>query len=213
LPFGKLQALPKDGKPISKYPNVHDALLEVALAIRAVAQEFGTARQTNAELPKPRIRAVDLPSSVGDVRSSNLRVKKTFTQREKDKFEREAYEYIEKYFENSLAELQRRNSHIETEFRRIDANHFTATAYMNGAEASSCVIKFQGRGGFSGGISYAYGNSVTSGLNESLSAADDGYMLYLKALGMNIRSERHEHLTLEGAAEAYWEMFISRLQQ
>ena len=35
LAFGKLLALPKDGKPISKHPNVHDALLEVALAVRA----------------------------------------------------------------------------------------------------------------------------------------------------------------------------------
>lgn len=25
LPFGKLQALPKDGKAVSKYPNLHDA--------------------------------------------------------------------------------------------------------------------------------------------------------------------------------------------
>jgi len=52
-----------------------------------------------------------------------------------------------------------------------------------------------------------------SGLNESLSVEDDGYMLYLKALGMNIRSERDAHLTLEGAAEAYWEMFVSNLQR
>lgn len=210
LPFGKLLALPRDGKPISRYPNVHDALLEVALAVRAVAEEFGTA---SAKPLSPRVRTGDLVSTVDDIRSSNLRVKKTFTQREKDKFEREAYEYIEKYFENSLVELQRRNPNIETEFRRIDANHFTATAYVNGAEGSSCVIKFQGRGGFGGGISYAYGSSVTSGLNESLSVADDGYMLYMKALGMNIRSERKELLTLEGAAEAYWEMFISRLQR
>ena len=210
LPFGKLLALPKDGKPISKHPNVHDALLEVALAVRAVAEEFGTA---SAKLLRPHVRTGDLVSAIDDIRSSNLRVKKTFTQREKDKFEREAYEYIEKYFENSLAELQRRNPNIETEFRRIDANHFTATAYVNGAEASSCVIKFQGRRGFGGGISYAYGSSVTSGLNESLSVADDGYMLYLKALGMNIRSERKELLTLEGGAEAYWEMFISQLQR
>lgn len=213
LPFGKLQAVPRDGKPISKYPNVHDALLEVTLGVRTVAKEFNTARLRNAEVPKPYLRGVDVGSPTDDIRSSNLRVKKTFTQLEKDRFEREAYEYIEKYFENSLAELQRRNPNIETEFRRIDANHFTAAAYVNGAQASSCVIKFQGRGGFIGGITYAYGSSVTSGLNESLSAEDDGYMLYLKAIGMNIRSDRNAHLSLEGAAEAYWEMFMSNLQR
>jgi hypothetical protein len=46
-----------------------------------------------------------------------------------------------------------------------------------------------------------------------LSVEDDGYTLHLKALGLNIRSERNAHLTLEGAAEAYWEMFMSNLQR
>ncbi|HEU4837176.1 MAG TPA: toll/interleukin-1 receptor domain-containing protein [Pyrinomonadaceae bacterium] len=213
LPFGNLQALPKDGKPISKYPNMHEALLEVARGVRAVAEEFRSARQTNSKAPSPQIRVVDPTSRVDDIRSSNLRVKKIFTQREKVKFEREAYEYIEKYFENSLAELQRRNSGIETEFRRIDANHFTAIAYMNGSEASRCFIGYEGGGGLIGGITYSYGSAGTTSFNEKLSGADDGYMLYLRMLGRSFRSEPNEHLTMEGAAEAYWEMFISRLQR
>jgi len=211
LPFGNLQAMPKDGKPISKYPNVHDALLEVARGVRAVAEEFGSARQVSHHAA--HLEPVNIASQGDDIRSSNLRVKKTFTQREKDRFEREAYEYIEKYFENSLAELQTRNPDIETEFRRIDANHFTAVAYMNGSEASRCLIRHQGRGGLIGGITYSYGGAGTTSWNESLSVADDGYMLYLKVLGMNFRSDANEPLTLEGAADAYWEMFISRLQR
>jgi tetratricopeptide (TPR) repeat protein len=43
LPFGKLTAIPKDGKPISNYPNQHDAFLEVSLAIRTAAKDFETA--------------------------------------------------------------------------------------------------------------------------------------------------------------------------
>ncbi len=210
LPFGKLQALPKDGKPISKYPNLHDAFLEITLAIRTVAKEFENPTQLEPESPETHSRHVDVASPIA-IRSSNLRVKKTFTQREKDKFERQGYEYIEKYFENSLDELQSRNSNIETEFRRIDANQFTASVYVNGAETSSCVISFQGRGGFMGGIAFAYGRSM--GMNESLSVEDDGYTLYLKPLGMSIRSEGNAQLTLEGAAEAFWEMLMSNLQR
>lgn len=213
LPFGKFQALPVNGKAITKYPNLDDALLEVTLGIRAVAEEFRIAGEPETEPPKGSSTVAEVASPVSGIRSSNLRVKKTFTQREKDKFEREAYEYIEKYFENSLTELQTRNSNIETEFRHVDANHFTAKAYVNGAEASSCVIGFQRRGGFMGGITFGYGNSTGGGMNESLSVEDDGYTLHLKALGLNIRSERNAHLTLEGAAEAYWEMFMSSLQR
>jgi hypothetical protein len=210
LPFGKLQALPKDGKPISKYPNLHDAFLEITIAIRAVAKEFGNPAEPEPESSETVSKQRDVASTI---RSSNLRVKKTFTQRDKDKFERDAYEFIEKYFENSLAELQTRNSNVETEFRRIDANQFTASVYVDGAEASSCVISFPGRGGLMGGITFAYGSSIGGGMNESLSVEADGYTLYLRPLGMNIRSERNAQLTLEGAAEAFWEMLISNLQR
>jgi len=211
LPFGKLQALPKDGKPVSKYPNLHDAFLEITLGIRAAAKEFDNSTSASESFTT-QTRHTDATSATTNIRSSNLRVKKTFTQRDKDKFERDAYEYIEKYFENSLAELETRNSNIETEFRRIDANQFTASAYINGAEASSCVISFQGRGGFMRGIAFAYGRSIGGGMNESLSVEYDGYTLYLQPLGMNIRSERNAQLTLEGAAEAFWEMLMRNLQ-
>lgn len=216
LPFGQLVAVPKDGKPISKYPNQHDAFLEVTLAIRETAKDFDVSSDSQTE--NQMLSEIGSPSArpIPEIRSSNLRVKKTFTQREKDKFEREAYEYIEKYFENSLTELEARNRNVETEFRRIDADQFTAIAYVNGDEASSCVIRFVGRGGMAmGGINFTYGSSSRStGMNESLSVEDDGYSLFMKPLGMNIhRLSGNEELSFEGAAEAFWEMFIRRLQQ
>jgi hypothetical protein len=39
-PFGKLQALPTDGKPITNWPNQDAAFVNVARGIRAVAQEL-----------------------------------------------------------------------------------------------------------------------------------------------------------------------------
>jgi hypothetical protein len=44
LPFGKLLATPTDGKPISKFPNQHDAFLEVTKAIHAATEELGSTR-------------------------------------------------------------------------------------------------------------------------------------------------------------------------
>lgn len=46
--------------------------------------------------------------------------------------------------------------------------------------------------------------------NEQLSVDDDGYTLHLKPLGMTTQSK--EPLTIEGAAEFYWELFIRPLQ-
>jgi hypothetical protein len=38
--FGKLQALPKDGRPVTSWPNQDEAWLDVARGIRAVAEEL-----------------------------------------------------------------------------------------------------------------------------------------------------------------------------
>jgi hypothetical protein len=96
LPFGKLLAVPKDGKAISKYPNYHDAFLEVTLAIKAAAIDFDAAPELASANSVSRAPSLPAVRPGAEIRSSNLRVKKTFTQREKDKFERDAYEYIEK---------------------------------------------------------------------------------------------------------------------
>lgn len=214
LQFGKLLATPKDGKPISKYPNQHDAFLEVTTAIRDAAKHFSTKSISQSIQPqlqeKPDIEKKAAPT----IRSSNLRVKKTFTDREKDKFEREAFEYIANFFEGSLSEIEARNQNIETDFRRIDANRFTSAIYKDGAEASSCEIRFNGRGSIISGIAFSHGDSLNgTGFNEMLSTHDDGYNLYLKPLGLNmLRSNENQQLSFEGAAEAFWEMFIQSLQ-
>jgi hypothetical protein len=39
-PFGKLQALPKDGRAVTNWPNHDDAFLDIARGIRAVAEEM-----------------------------------------------------------------------------------------------------------------------------------------------------------------------------
>ena len=39
-PFGKLQALPKDGRPVRSWPDPDEAFLDIALGIRTVAEEL-----------------------------------------------------------------------------------------------------------------------------------------------------------------------------
>ena len=39
-PFGKLLACPKDGKPVSKHPNINDAFLDITQNIRRVIDEL-----------------------------------------------------------------------------------------------------------------------------------------------------------------------------
>jgi hypothetical protein len=212
-PFGKLLAVPKDGKPILKYPNIDEAFLEVVNEIKKIAGRTKSEHNGKSLPPVEEVIAREVIISKSYIRSGNLRIKKEFTDQEKDTFQAESFEYIANFFENSLQELDSRNQNVGTNFKRMDANRFTSIVYINGKEASRCNIFFGERGSFSSGILYSYGKFLTGSHNESLTVEDDGYTIYLRTLGMSMMGTRQDKkLTMEGAAEYYWDLFIGNLQ-
>jgi hypothetical protein len=123
------------------------------------------------------------------------------------------FEFIAKFFENSLDELSRRNPGIEATFRRIDANRFSALVYKGGRAVSRCTV-FIGSRLVGNGIAYSSSETEeTNAYNEMLSVAADDQTLYLKALGMaHFHVDQNAKLSPEGAAEYYWSLLIERLQ-
>jgi len=210
-PFGNLRATPLDGKPVSMFANRDEALTQVAKNIRTAVEELGYPAQEEGISQKIAPMQARDPSFH---RSSNLRVKKKFTDQEIDEFLESSFEYMSRYFEASLSELQERNQNITTKFKQIDANCFTASIYNEGARASDCTIWSGGDQSFIRGIAYYCG--VTTSRNqysESLSVENDGYSLHFKPMGMSHYglSEKKE-LSQEGAAEFYWGLLIEHLQ-
>jgi hypothetical protein len=206
-PFRKLRATPADGKPVAKFPNVNDAFLQVTNDIREAANSLGKTepvRRTDSDTPT---------TTEPGLRSSNLRLKKAFTDRDRDAFLDEAYAYIEKFFENSLAELRDRNPGIEYRFKKASETGFTAAVYLAGTKRTSCHIWLAGRRSFGGDISYSANDSIaTNSINDGMQVDDDGYQLGLKASGLSMRSRNENLLTSQGAAEHFWSEFISPLQ-
>jgi hypothetical protein len=213
MPFGQLMACPKDGKAISKYPNMHDAFLEVTLAVKAAASILSPDKP---KLPNSSMNIGDEQQTKinhSPIRSSNLRIKKEFSDLDRNKFLVDAFSYISNYFEGSLKELKLRHADIETDFRRVDANRLTATIYVKGKEVSKCNIWISDGHSYLSGILYSIGSFRDGSYNESLNVEADGYSTYLKALGMNFhRQGAEEKMTMEGGAEYFWSMFIERLQ-
>jgi hypothetical protein len=213
-PLADLLVIPTDGRPISKYPNYHDAFLEVTAAIRNVAEKI-TSASTFQRTPVKKQSDFDLPSEPQQPRSSNLRIKKEFTNHDKDEFLEKSFIYMCNFFENSINELQQRNQEVTAKFRQIDANHFTAMIYLKGKVASQCKIWLGGRNAFGGGICYS--SNITSNdnsMNDSVSVETDGHILYLKPLGFSFMGTNREssNLTQEGASEYFWELLIRNLQ-
>lgn len=212
-PFGNLRATPPDGKPVSMFANRDEALALVARDVRSAlppleknkkihlgSQQFPTNAPASRESEQPR--------------SSNLRVKRSFSDEEIDQFMEEAFEYISRFFEASLHELSERNSQITTRFRRVDSNSFTASIYASGKRSAECTVWLGSRNSMQNGI--AYSSEIIQSrnqYNELLSVGNDGYSLHLSALGISIMGPRPaKEMSPEGAAEFFWGMLIQRLQ-
>jgi hypothetical protein len=212
-PFGSILAATKDGKPVTKFPTLDDGFLEVTLAIKKAIASI--APYTNSAPTPGTVISTTTPTSTPP-RSSNLRIKRTFSDHEEDVFLDGAFNFVCNYFEGSLDELQRRNSNIQTRAIRVDRCHFTAKIYLDGKEICGCKIWYGGKRAFPGGLVYSNNADAMSdnSYNESLSVENDGYTLYLKPLGMpSFGTRAKEQLTEEGAAEYLWSLLIGPLQR
>jgi hypothetical protein len=211
-PFGKLNATPRDGHPITLWPDRDQAMLEVAQAVRAAAAKLSAPREAPTD---PSAPAASDKLGLEAASSSNLQLAKRFTPHDRDTFKDEAFEFLAKFFERSLGELELRNPGVRTRFRRIHADRFTAVGYRQGERDAGCTI-FTGSSTF-GGIAF-YGREDADGtaFNENLTVEADDQSLFLHSIGMATMFRRRapdDKLSAEGAAELYWEMFIEPLQR
>ena len=217
LPFGRLRATPNDGKPIRLFPDLDSAFLNVVRDIKAIALRLA-AEQVPSAAPIRMPHAVARPVGVIDEpRSGNLGVRKTFTEFDRDRFRTDTFEYIGRYFENSLIELGQRNPGIRSSFQRIDATAFEAAVYDElGNARSRCGVWLRTGRGIGGEISYSSsGVGARNSYNESLAVEDDGLSLGMRAMGMLGHAEANAEkklLTQEGGAEYLWGAFIAPLQ-
>lgn len=214
-PFGKLNAVPRDGKPITSWPDRDEAFLQVAKAIREAATPRAGGRASPAiDRLQPPPATFASPVNIPGPRSSNLRLARNFSQKDKDQFKLDTFEYIARFFENSLNELGDRNPGIDGAFRRVDANRFFATIYRNGKDIARGTVYLSNDDGFGRGICYVRGETTASNsMNESLNIETDDQTIHLKSSGLaSIGQNRDRKLTQEGAAELLWDILIQPLQ-
>ena len=215
--LGGLLAAPTDGKPVTRWPDRDEAFLDVVKHIRSALETARSTPRTKPTRPAAASSPQNVPVSKSGPRSSNLRVRQHFSDADKDQFLDEAFEFMARFFENSLEELRGRNPGIKGRFKRIDARSFSAVIYRDGKEISRCAIRYGASRGFGGGITYSHDEvSMSHSYNESLSVEADEQSLFLKPSTrtyMGIGKRPSDHLTAEGASEYYWEMLMEPVQR
>ena len=218
-PFGKLLAIPKDGKPVTMWANPDEAFTDISKQIRSAVEKINS---QNAKLNNPstnQIHSTNQTRTTLDseatftARSSNLRLSKRFTDFEKDEFLHSTFDYLGRFFEGSLEELKKRNTGINTRFQRIDGKKFTAVIYRDGKSVAECTIRIGNLGGGSAHLAYSYSASASdNSSNEMLHLESDNQSIFLKSLMMQSHNQSNSRLSEQGAAEYFWSLLIDRLQ-
>ena len=212
-PFGKLNAVPTDGRPVTSWPNQDEAFADIAKSIRAAVGATASS-SARASVAAPAREAV--PAASAQVpRSSNMRVKHQFSDLDRDTFVSETFDFIARFFEGSLQELQKRHAQFRGRFTRIDARRFTASIYKDGKSISQCSVTHGGAFGGNSNREITYSSQIsthTNSYNEALTIAEDSQTLYLKPM-MNMARGVSEKLSDTGAAEYLWSMLMEPVQR
>lgn len=218
LPFGSIMAATIDGKPITKFASHDEGYVQVFDAVsRAIASMEAKKPQQNVNVPYPNSgnAVYQATETVFTPRSSNLSLPKTFTDLDKDRARREGFEYVARYFENSLDELKKRHAGLDVDFHRLDANSFTCAVYINGSKLGQCGIWRGNQHHGMGDICYSQESAVRNSYNECLTLIDNGQTLGFRALmgGFSGGTSREALLTNEGMSEHLWGMFFGVIKQ
>lgn len=214
LPFGKLLAATVDGKPITQFSSADDGFVQVVDAVSRALDKLGA--KASPITQANRTKTVDIAVGIGrsSPRSSNLAIPKNFTDLDRDRAGREGFDYLARFFENSLAELTKRNEGLETDFQRRDADAFACSIYQQGRKICHGGFWRNSRGTGLGDICYSQSGISQNSYNESMSIADNEQLIGFRPLmGGCMSGQRDQLLTNEGMAEHFWEMFISPLKQ
>lgn len=232
-PISSVLVTPKDGKPVTSWNNIDEALTDVAKQIRKAVEEMNSRANGSAmasqstvpatkpapkELAKPaqRFGLAASPVDSGIQRSNKLRIPKEFTDFDRDEFVHTSFEHIANYFQASLREIASSNEGIRERFQRVDARRFTAIVYNGGKSVAECMIRIDSMGGRTQNLAFSHNANARDGSsNEMLFIEHDGYEMYYKPLGIASSGGRHanERLNAEGAAEYLWGMLVSNLQR
>jgi hypothetical protein len=210
-PFGKLMAAPRDGKPVTAWTDQDEALTDVAKQVRRAIELVGSAA-TKPRFPTPQAYEAGRETQA-PLRSSNLRLKKNFTEKDRDDFIRSTFDFVCKFFQGSIEAVSERNADVTGTFDSIDSRRMAAILYREGKKIAQCSVRLEGMG-CSSGIAFSHDTSgMTGSFNEMLNVEADDQSLYLKSMGMAWNGRRDgTHMSQEGGAEFLWELFIKAAQ-
>lgn len=168
----------------------------------------------------PAIQQSEKGLTAGNTYQSDFplpKIKKRFTQYDKDIFLKESFQIVKSYFQHALSDTENCYPGIKTDFTEIHNFKFIAKIYVNGAVKAQCKIWIGGISN-SNSITYSLGDtnfSHDNSCNGMLSIEDsaDELCFNLDFGGFNLPDSETKSLIPTKAAQLLWREFISNLER
>jgi hypothetical protein len=140
--------------------------------------------------------------------------KKTFTQLQKDRFAKESLDFIKKYFQQALNQLESHDQNLQTDFVEINNIEFSCKIYLQEALKCQCAI-WLGDILTSNSIYYREGMHLSghNSFNDCLPIEDNGdeLRLHIGTFGIGMGRVEEPLATQQQASEYLWKRFTSSL--
>ena len=203
-PLGSLKALPRDSKPIVKWTNQNEALLDIVTELRRVLTELKTSDETDL-----------VTTNKGTVSSgSQYRIKRSFDQIDRSDFRERAFAEIRSYFKASCDAINSIDG-VRGRFLPKDGAGFACTVINQNMERGTAHITVYMATDFTGfgDIYYSFSeHALPNSMNGGYHIESDEYDLFLKPSMFQLTgySSDSEKLSAQDAAELLWSEFIEK---
>lgn len=199
----QLRAIPKDGRPISKWPNPNDAYLDIAQELRRIIDAKNSeASAIKAHEPAPATDRKEQPK---------YKAQREFDEIDRSEFRDEAFLTIKNYFEQKVLEINFLNG-LRGRFVVRSATSFGATIVNRGIRHGTAHITVNRRSSDFplGDIYYSFTeNAPENSANGWFHISSDDYKQFLAATTMLFGTEPGP-LNPDQAAEYLWNQFIKQ---
>ena len=203
-PLRSLKALPRDGIPISEWPNENRAYLDVVQELRRILEVGTVSLDPEREVPAA-------PPQAHQSSPGRYRVQREFDEIDRSEFRESAFATMRDCFERGIADIDATDG-LRGRFVSLSPTSFTCTVVNGAREHGTAHITVHGRmGGVGfGDISYVFSENAPPGTaNGGFTVDADEYELFLNPLlGMGRYDE--ERLTPEAAASHLWDEFLQQ---
>lgn len=210
--LGDFLALPRDGKPVTKWADPEEAFDNVVAELRRILiDRRGSAASILA--PSVPVAHDEIAPPVPSMPVTRLRLPTQPTDQDRDRFLRNGFNATAALFEARLIELEAGDQRVTTDFERVDSRCFIARIYVDGKDVGGAKI-FYGGEFMQRSISLSFDTaSNRNSMNDwiAVDAGRDG--LHFKASNMgSFGRQQQDCLDVNAAAECLWDTVLRHVE-